>query len=191
MGYRFTLNKSGAWTVKFQQTALRNGNIAGFNGTLWHTMKLRMQNTTIEAFVDNTSLVSFADATQASGRAFLASTYNQNMFDNLLIGAPGVSIGPRTSLPEVFHSRPLSVIRYFASSGATIRYSCAGQGRATLAIYDMRGNKVRSLIDGMQTAGPHEAVWNGKDDRGRMAGNGGYLLRMVTDGTTTVLRILM
>ena len=185
LGYRFTLNKTGAWTIRFQNTALRNGSIAGFNGAIWHTMKLRMQNTMIEGFVDNTSVVSFTDASRSSGRAFLASSYNQNMFDNLLIGAPGVPADPWTRKSGLSIAPIVSVVRHSASSGATIRYSCISQGRVTLAVFDMRGNKVRVLIDGMHVAGSHEVIWDGRNDHGGPAGNGSYLLRMVRGGHAT------
>ena len=32
-----------------------------------------------------------------------------------------------------------------------------------LAIYDVLGQKVRSLVDGEQVAGYHTAVWNGRN----------------------------
>jgi len=182
LGYRFTLAKTGAWTVRFQNTTLRSGSIAGFNGAIWHTMKLRLQSTTIQAFIDDASLVSFTDGSNSSGRAFLASSYNANMFDNLLIGAPGVSVDPLTRASEPSSAPPLSVALHSVSSGATIRYSCTGRERIILAIFDMRGNKVRLLIDGMHTAGPHEVVWNGRNDHGGPAGNGSYLLRIVKGG---------
>jgi hypothetical protein len=60
----------------------------------------------------------------------------------------------------------------------TIRYSLAQAGPAMLAIYDVSGRRVRTLVDGPQTAGAHEAVWDGTNDRGLRVAGGVYWSRL-------------
>lgn len=55
-----------------------------------------------------------------------------------------------------------------------LAYTLAVDGRASLRIHDQRGRVVRTLLDGVQTRGAHEAVWDGRDDRGRGVGSGVY-----------------
>jgi flagellar hook assembly protein FlgD len=40
---------------------------------------------------------------------------------------------------------------------------------------------VRSLLRGAQPAGLHNAVWRGRDDRGRVVASGVYFYRLETD----------
>ncbi|MCP4685885.1 MAG: T9SS type A sorting domain-containing protein [bacterium] len=48
----------------------------------------------------------------------------------------------------------------------------------TLAVYNVLGRKVRTLIDGVERAGPFRAVWDGTDDGGRSVATGVYLYRI-------------
>ena len=61
-----------------------------------------------------------------------------------------------------------------------IEYVLPGPGKVTLRIFDVRGRLVRRLVDGAETAGPHEATWDGRDDRGASVASGVYLCRLVT-----------
>ncbi len=50
--------------------------------------------------------------------------------------------------------------------------------RVALTLYDLRGRRVRSLLDGDLPAGAHVTSWNGRDDHGRSAPAGVYLLEL-------------
>ena len=55
-----------------------------------------------------------------------------------------------------------------------------------LDIHDVRGRRVRRLVGGEQTAGPHEVRWDGTDDAGRQLAAGVYLVRLqAADGVRT------
>lgn len=60
----------------------------------------------------------------------------------------------------------------------TIAYSLAAPERVKIAIYNIRGQNVRTLVDGLQTSGNHQLVWDGKDGQGRDLGSGVYLCRL-------------
>jgi len=66
--------------------------------------------------------------------------------------------------------------------GTAIRFSLARSGPATLMIYDVSGRRVRTLVDGPQTAGPHLSYWDGLDDAGRKVAAGIYWSQLRTDG---------
>jgi hypothetical protein len=74
---------------------------------------------------------------------------------------------------------------------ATIRFGLPDPGRVSLAIHDVSGRLVRTLVDGYQAAGSHEAVWDGRDAAGREVGSGHYLARLVHGGTVETLRMTM
>ena len=55
----------------------------------------------------------------------------------------------------------------------------AGRDRPRLAIFDLRGRRVRELLDGRPLpAGPHTVVWDGRDDGGREVASGIYISRL-------------
>ncbi|NNE07268.1 MAG: T9SS type A sorting domain-containing protein, partial [Gemmatimonadetes bacterium] len=65
----------------------------------------------------------------------------------------------------------------FASS-AVIRYAIERPSRVALAIYDVAGREVRTLVSGMQSAGAYAHEWDGRDERGRALPSGVYLSRI-------------
>lgn len=71
----------------------------------------------------------------------------------------------------------------------TIHYSLDHMGPVTLRVYDVRGALVRSLVDAVQVGGPHEATWDGRDERGRRAASGVYFCRLGTASQTRVIKM--
>lgn len=49
---------------------------------------------------------------------------------------------------------------------------------ATLTIYNISGQAVRTLVDGMLPAGRNEIIWDGRDDRGNAVAAGVYIYRL-------------
>jgi photosystem II stability/assembly factor-like uncharacterized protein len=56
----------------------------------------------------------------------------------------------------------------------TLRYVLAEAGPVILEIFDTRGRRVRTLVDGQRAAGAHEVQWQGRDERGRELPSGVY-----------------
>jgi serine protease AprX len=48
----------------------------------------------------------------------------------------------------------------------------------TLKIYNILGQKVRTLVDEPKTAGKHEVIWDGKDDEGKDVASGIYFYQL-------------
>ncbi|NBB85872.1 MAG: PQQ-binding-like beta-propeller repeat protein [Bacteroidetes bacterium] len=65
----------------------------------------------------------------------------------------------------------------FAES-TTIRYELRTPGRAVVAIYNLLGQRVRTLVDTRKEAGRHVVSWDGRDARGRPVASGVYFSRL-------------
>jgi hypothetical protein len=55
-------------------------------------------------------------------------------------------------------------------------------GAVEMSIYDMRGARVRTLVDAPYPSGLHQTVWDGADDQGRRLSSGLYFVRVETEG---------
>jgi len=55
-------------------------------------------------------------------------------------------------------------------------------GRTKLALYDLRGRQVRSLLDEDLGVGPHTVPWDGRDDQGRSLASGVYFGKLTLPG---------
>jgi hypothetical protein len=63
-----------------------------------------------------------------------------------------------------------------------IAYAVAGtREHIFLAIYDILGKRILTLVDEMKTAGMHAATWNGKNMAGQIVGKGTYFYTLCDD----------
>lgn len=60
-----------------------------------------------------------------------------------------------------------------------------------LAIFDVTGRKVKTLMDGPQDAGMHEASWEGDDDSARAVANGVYFCRLLIGDFCITRKLIM
>lgn len=73
----------------------------------------------------------------------------------------------------------------------TIAFSLPEEGSVRMTIYNIRGQRVRELINGRLTRGFHKVVWDGKDNGNRNVSSGLYFVRIETGKTSTVRKIMM
>jgi photosystem II stability/assembly factor-like uncharacterized protein len=65
----------------------------------------------------------------------------------------------------------------------TIRYSVARTGHVELTIYNLLGQEINRLVEGVLPAGNHTVIWNGRNLAGETVSSGIYIYRL-TAGTT-------
>ena len=70
-----------------------------------------------------------------------------------------------------------------------ISFELPADGTAHLAVYDIGGRLVRTLVDGAMAAGDHTVAWNGTDDAGRAVAAGVYLYRLRSGAVDEVRRM--
>ena len=73
----------------------------------------------------------------------------------------------------------------------TISFVLRHDGLVSIEIFNIRGQKIRSLANSFYRAGKHNIIFNGKDDSGSELGSGLYLCRMTTDGYNSTKRLLL
>jgi len=70
---------------------------------------------------------------------------------------------------------------------ANIDFTIPGGGLVDLAIYDLQGRRVRTILHEYRPAGTHGTFWNGRKDDGGNAPDGIYFLRLHVPGEPKVL----
>ncbi|MEN6445260.1 MAG: C25 family cysteine peptidase [Candidatus Cloacimonas sp.] len=73
----------------------------------------------------------------------------------------------------------------------TIRFSTKANTIAKLEIFNLKGQKIRTLIDGIQNEGNHSIIWNGRDDFSREVASGVYFYRLSAEGKSYQHKMLL
>ncbi|UCG50444.1 MAG: S8 family serine peptidase [Candidatus Latescibacterota bacterium] len=60
----------------------------------------------------------------------------------------------------------------------TISYDVAESGRVTLTIYDVKGRRVRRIVDDERPAGRYRTKWDGRNGAGDLVASGVYFVRL-------------
>lgn len=103
-------------------------------------------------------------------------------------GAP-VSFALHQNYPNPFN--PTTTIRYVI--GAPVIPGCGDQAaQVSLEIYNVLGQRVRTLLDESQVAGAHQVTWDGEDGNGMDLSSGVYFCKLkVRDRTATRKMLLL
>mgnify|MGYP000120848463 FL=1 len=73
----------------------------------------------------------------------------------------------------------------------TLRYDLPLAGQVRLTIYNLVGQRVRTLVDRHQQAGHYRLTWDGRNDAGFAAASGLYLYRLESKTGSLVRKMLM
>jgi flagellar hook assembly protein FlgD len=63
-------------------------------------------------------------------------------------------------------------------------YSVDRVSPVRVSVFDVVGRRVRTLVEGVSSAGVNRVTWDARDDAGRPVGSGVYFVRFASDGGT-------
>jgi len=72
-----------------------------------------------------------------------------------------------------------------------ISYSLRSGGLVELDVFNVRGQRVKTLVSGFKSAGEHRVLWNGTDDKGVGVASGVYFYRMKAGGDVAVRKMVL
>ena len=73
----------------------------------------------------------------------------------------------------------------------TIEYRVMRQQHVNLSIYNMRGQKIKTLVDDIRAAGTHTIRWNGRDEIDIPVPSGVYLCTLVVDAQRQTRKMVL
>jgi flagellar hook capping protein FlgD len=94
--------------------------------------------------------------------------------------------------PAAHHHRLHANLPNPFSTSTTIRFEMPSEGgHMKLDVFDVKGRRVRDLLDGFVTGGPHSVRWNGTDGAGRALAAGVYFCRLEGAGHSSTRRMVL
>ena len=103
----------------------------------------------------------------------------QAVYDRTFI--TGVTGGPALPLDParvaLFQNRPNPF-----TSATALAYQLPAKQRVRVSVYNVAGQRVRSLFEGEQAAGAHKVSWDGRDNAGARVAAGVYFCALESDG---------
>ena len=117
----------------------------------------------------------------ASGESFEWGGYELRVIDITPASKPAVADGPPGLAPNVPNPfNPNTVIPYRLDTDGSVR----------LEIYNLLGQRIRTLVDEVQAAGSYRVSWDARDGRGGAVAAGVYLVRLHYPGGVQTRRVL-
>jgi hypothetical protein len=77
------------------------------------------------------------------------------------------------------------------NAATMLSFSLEETAEVTLTVYNVIGQKVRTLASGQYQAGHHSVVWDGRDDNGSMAASGVYFYKLDAGDYAATRKMLM
>jgi len=110
-------------------------------------------------------------------------------FEDLMCLIPSVNAIETQNLPTGFALEQ----NYPNPFNPTTRivFSVPAENHISLDIYNVRGEKVRTLIDNRYSAGQYKAIWDGRNESGAPVPSGIYIYRLKTDVRTFSRNMLL
>ncbi len=106
-----------------------------------------------------------------SDNTLLKYTENNEIFDDNILDEMKLSAYPN----------PLS-------SNTTFSFSIPADSKVDLSIYNIKGQKVKQIVNDLHSAGRHSVIWDGKNNFGKEAGSGVYLYKLNVNGQTKAVK---
>ncbi len=73
----------------------------------------------------------------------------------------------------------------------TIRFEMKEKGLVTLKIYNVAGQLVRTLVDGVRDADAYAIAWDGRNTIGSAVASGIYFYKMETNGFSETKKMVL
>jgi len=106
-------------------------------------------------------------------------------------GGTGVSDSPGYDVPIGQPARLLAARPNPFNPVTTIGYSLEVDAHTELAVFDLAGRRVRTLVSGDVSAGEHEVTWDGLDARGAPVASGVYFYSLRVGDAVETRRMVM
>jgi len=197
----FTATLSSETMINLQWTTESESNILGFNvyrsedEELAHAIKLNA--IVIEGSNSSTQhTYSFSDHEFESYTTYYYWVESIELNSEMCFYGP-VSVlsgGQEEDVPEFTPQSLTGIVNVFPnpfSPNTEIAYKLRDTAELTISVYNMKGQRIRTLISGTKDGGHYQISWDGKDDNGNNCASGMYLARMQAGDTNSFHKMML
>jgi archaellum component FlaG (FlaF/FlaG flagellin family) len=139
------------------------------------------------------------DITKFAGQSFHLAWRHHNAVDQFIIKLDDIELVYGLSPDEISDSDKIVVKKSSLAANypnpfnptTTISFDLAVSGHVSIDVFNIRGQKVTTLVNDEFNAGPHTVNWNGVDSNGRSVSSGIYFYRMTTDDFTSTRKMIL
>ena len=118
--------------------------------------------------------------------------FNQNT-DDLEYANPIIIVGTEDEITTSIDNASVIISNYPNpfNPETTINYSLKENAKVSLNIYNIKGQKVKTLVDEQLQQGEHSAIWNGRGSNGNQVSSGIYFYKMKTDNFEKTRKMIL
>jgi hypothetical protein len=129
-------------------------------------------------------------ASDTGGESLIEAALDDLSIETAPVDPAAVPGEPRVAVGFGIHGlgpNPLGA----GGAGLRIAFGLPAAGKVELQVFDVTGGLVRTLAQGVQAAGEHRVVWDGRRASGALSPSGIYFLRLRAAGEETQARIVV
>ena len=98
---------------------------------------------------------------------------------------------------EIFNKIPIKLMQNYPnpfkvnSSRTAIEFSLKQQGSTEVSIYNIKGQKVKTMLDDNLNSGSHKLIWDGNNSTGKKVSSGIYFYQVEQEGKTQTKKMIV
>ena len=133
---------------------------------------------------------SYGSYTQGNG----SNTGGMLQYAALQVEMPGGFINPSSSDPNEINPANAHLFNNYPNPfnpETTIKFETKQAGDVTLEVYNIRGQKIKTLVNENLPAQSHSVVWNGTDDNNKSVSSGVYFYKLKSGRYTSTKKMIL
>ncbi len=163
----------------------------GYN--VWYDLEARLANNQVSVYLDGQPLSTLQNLpiTGTPTRAFALGTYNAHaeydnayVYDDTPASKEALAVQPETYRLWNNHPNPFN-------PETTLVYEVPEETAVQLAIYNLLGQPIRTLVAQRHPPGRYRVEWDGRDQDGRAMASGVYFYRLQADRHSDVRKMTL
>jgi len=180
-----------------------NGSLQGLvtsDGVPLSDVIVMIMGTGVSAFTNEWGIYSFAEVMAGEYAITAMKDGYQDYFSTGLVVVAGEVTTHNIVMSTVSDSDEVAVALATGLVGnypnpfnpsTVVVFSLAKQGFVEIDVFNIKGERVKRLVNGLYGVGKHRVVWDGADDMGRGVGSGVYFYRLRAGGVVDVRKMLL
>ncbi len=133
---------------------------------------------------ENYSLVSWSNYSSVYEDGFYKGMLIQKIATTDFSPAQDITLNPLPFTLKQNYPNPFN-------PSTTISYHLKKEAKIELSIYNIKGQKVKTLVSEIQPSGEHQIVWNGHDQQGKAVSSGIYFYKLSSNDKSITRKMML